>query len=112
MSSPHYDWRVNVDLMVRNYPHRITEAAELGQKMPPAKLREYESVTEAISSIRGKPDGTGKLQLIQDMYWDGPKKKPLGEAATAQGLADQKAKQWRKAFLLIVAANFGYLFPR
>ena len=109
MSSQKYDWTTNVEWMVRNYPHRITEAAELGQKMPPAQLQEYKSVTAAIEILGGRPGGPDKVKLIKSMYWEGRSVKPLSDAATEMGQTIQKAKQWKKEFFWIVAEQFGYV---
>ncbi len=134
MSRPRFDWWVNAVNTVRNYPARKAEYEDLHtqsisahitgmprgsdisrstettalKRMPPAKQKEYEAVTNAIHITTMYPNGDTRVELISRMYWQGKKKQNISDVVAGLYISEATGKRWHAAFIRLVGECFGY----
>ena len=134
MSKPKDDWFYTVVGIVRNYPERKREYAELHEQsltaaitdmprghgasrtteniaireMAPMKQKEFESVRDAIDVTRRLPNGDIRLELIRRVYWQGGKS-TLKAVYPQLHIAQATAERWHGAFIRLVGEFLGYI---
>lgn len=126
MSKPREYWWSYAKAMVRAYPalkqeydalHRQTVTANLSdmprggsasrttedialRQLPPAKQREYDSVTQAIAITRSFPNGDIRLGIIDLVLWK--KTHTIDGAALRLGCSQATAWRYHRDFIKLV----------
>lgn len=131
MSSPRYHWWAYAKAMVRIYPKlkreydllhapritaniggvpgsgeysRSTENAAL-RKLPPARQKEYDAVTEAIERTKRMRSGKERLAVVNMVLWRGTHN--IDGAALQLYISEITAKRYHSDFIRLVGFCYG-----
>lgn len=134
MSKPRYNWWPFVLNMIRDYPYRKRDYDELHRQqitpsdgpspgggtgasrpvervalrqLPPQEQREYDAVHSAIQRTKLLPHSDARLAVIRLTLMRN--RYTLAGAAMRLNITEDKAKQYRREFILLVACMYGFL---
>lgn len=101
MSKPRYIWWSYVKAVIRLYkpPDRVGVGT--------LTKREMDAVSDAIGQTESLPDGEGRMNLLNLVFWS--KTHTLAGAAMEVHCSYRTAQEWHKQFILLVAKNLGLL---
>lgn len=131
MSKPRYHWWAYAKAMVRIFPdlkrefdqlrtHRVTssisgvrgaggysrstENAAL-RKLPPARQKEYDAVTEAIERTKRMHSGKERLAVVNMVLWQGTHN--IDGAALQLYISESSARRYHSDFIRLVGFCYG-----
>ena len=133
MSKPRYQWWGYVKWVIKDYPSKCRELAEMRKQSTSAKLsgmpgssepqrgpenlvlrgftgqkaNEHGAVERAIATTKQYDDGWERLNLINRVFWD--KTHTLSGAALACFVSYETAVNWHREFIKLVASYMGLL---